>query len=389
MNGTIGARAALRVAVAATTALVATLAVTTTALAARPHRTRSGAASAFTAAVFASATGITHPGPNGTREPISLPDDITYLGGDIFVGFQNGVGPQGQPSTTGNLNSTVVEFNLQGREVKQWDVRGKCDGLTAWPARDKVIATVNEDANSSVYLINPNGVALRYLYNRPLPSFGGTDAISIYQGAVLISASAPGTTGQPAPQPTYPAVYRVSFDSRTRVASITAFFFDEDMATIANGPQPGAMTKLMLTDPDSNEDVPFYADRFAGDFMLTSQGDKEQIFTNGLSSKSRALSVLDLTQAVDDTAWPSGPNGTLYTTDNSGNTIYAITGPFVRGSVWVAATPCDANDAPPVCPGPGFPPNYLATENPFTGVITQVTVQGPMVEPQGMLFLRK
>ena len=31
-------------------------------------------------------------------EPLSDPDDITLLGRDIFVGFQNGVGPQGQVS---------------------------------------------------------------------------------------------------------------------------------------------------------------------------------------------------------------------------------------------------------------------------------------------------
>lgn len=31
-------------------------------------------------------------------EPLSSPDDITMLGRDIFVGFQNGVGPQGRPA---------------------------------------------------------------------------------------------------------------------------------------------------------------------------------------------------------------------------------------------------------------------------------------------------
>jgi hypothetical protein len=53
----------------------------------------------------------------------------------VFVGFQNGVGPQGQTSTTGNLDSTVVEFDATGQEVSQWDIVGKCDGLTADPER--------------------------------------------------------------------------------------------------------------------------------------------------------------------------------------------------------------------------------------------------------------
>jgi hypothetical protein len=29
----------------------------------------------------------------------------------LFTAFQNGVGSQGEPSTDGNLDSTVVEFN--------------------------------------------------------------------------------------------------------------------------------------------------------------------------------------------------------------------------------------------------------------------------------------
>ena len=90
-----------------------------------------------------------------SSEPLSGPDDITLLGRDIFVGFQNGVGPQGQASPSGNLDSTVVEMTLRGQPVAQWDVVGKTDGVTADPRTHTVIATVNEDANSSLYAITP------------------------------------------------------------------------------------------------------------------------------------------------------------------------------------------------------------------------------------------
>jgi hypothetical protein len=107
-----------------------------------------------------------------------------------------------------------VEFTRSGHVVRQWDVRGKCDGLTADPGRHRVIATVNEDAHSSVYTISPWASPGRqlhhYAYSGPLPSKGGTDAISVFHGMVLISASAPGTTGTAAPQPGYPAVYQVT-----------------------------------------------------------------------------------------------------------------------------------------------------------------------------------
>jgi hypothetical protein len=72
-----------------------------------------------------------------------------------------------------------------------------------------VLASINEDANSSLATIDPHtGKVTHYAYSEPLPSDGGTDAISIYHHMILISASAPGTTGAPAPQPYYPASTR-------------------------------------------------------------------------------------------------------------------------------------------------------------------------------------
>src|SRR5579862_7387566 len=35
-------------------------------------------------------------------ESLTQPDDITRIGNDLFVGFQNGVGPQGEASPDGN-----------------------------------------------------------------------------------------------------------------------------------------------------------------------------------------------------------------------------------------------------------------------------------------------
>jgi hypothetical protein len=295
-------------------------------------------------------------------EPLADPDDITLLGQDIFVGFQNGVGPQGQPSPSGNLDSTVVELTQSGQPVAQWDVVGKTDGVTADPQAHLVIATVNEDANSSLYTITPGpggGAVRHYAYNEALPHNGGTDAISIYEGQILISASAPGTTGTlMAPQPTFPAVYSVSLDQSDSIATVTPFFYDEDPAVVANvgTRQTGQTVKLALTDPDSNEVVPPYAPRFSGDFMLTSQGDLEQIFV-GRWGHTLQLQVLSLSQSVDDTAWPDDYGaGTLYATDSTNDAVDALTGNFPDGPV-VAATPCGANSAPSTCPDPPtYPP---------------------------------
>jgi hypothetical protein len=326
--------------------------------------------------------------------PLSDPDDITILEKDIFTGFQNGVGPQGQASTDGNLDSTVVELNENGDPLAQWDVKGKTDGVTADARGGFVIATVNEDADSSLYTIDPTarrGAQVKhYQYNEPLPHQGGTDAISIYNGQILISASAPGTTGALAPQPTYPAVYEVSLDSATLVATVTPLFYDEATAIIANNNSPhrGMPTTLKLTDPDSNEVVPAGA-RFAGDFMVTSQGDLEQIYVRDAASAHQALSVLSLTQSVDDTAWPTASMGTLYSTDSTNDSVDTVTGPFALGRPVVVATPCGANSAPATCPAPpAYPANYLASLNPWTGAVTRLRTEGALYTPQGgLLFI--
>lgn len=330
------------------------------------------------------------------REHLSSPDDITALGGRLFVAFQNGVGAQGEASTSGNTDSTVVEFTPGGRVLRQWDLRGKCDGLTADRQARMVIATVNEDLHSSLYTITPgarpSGQVQHYTYNQTLPHHGGTDAISVYRGKILISASAPGTTGAAAPNAAYPAVYQVGLCRCNHVATVHPLFSDEAAATVANSPATtgagaGKVVHLALTDPDSSEVVPASAARFGGDFLLTSQGDQQQIFARHVLSGHPELSVLNLSQSVDDTAWPTGGHGRIFAASNATNTVVAVTGPFRRGTEFVAVTPCGANSAPATCPAPpAYPVNYLGTVNPWTGHVSAVTVHGAALQPQGLLF---
>src|SRR5207245_10787665 len=54
--------------------------------------------------------------------------------------------------------------------------------------------------------------------------------------------------------------------------------FAANLAGVNNANVPGATTTLALTDPDSNAIVPAASPRFAGQFMLDSQGDGQLIF---------------------------------------------------------------------------------------------------------------
>jgi hypothetical protein len=156
---------------------------------------------------------------------------------------------------------------------------------------------------------------------------------------------------------------------------------------VANaGPTEGQSTMLGLTDPDSTEVVPPQSPRFGGDFVLDSQGDQQQIYVADPGHAGQSLSVLNLSQSINDSAWATSGDGNLYITDSSNNVVDALRGHFDPGTVFVAVTPCSANSAPATCPAPGFPANYLGTLDLSTGVVSPVDLGGQSVEPQGLLF---
>ncbi|MCL2515119.1 MAG: hypothetical protein FWD85_06160 [Microbacteriaceae bacterium] len=309
---------------------------------------------------------------SGAAHGWSDPDDIAVLGGHVFVGFQNGV-PSTGPAAGTPQQSTLVELSPNGRLEHSWNLTGKIDGLGADRTHDRVIVTVNEDADSSMWVVTAKGAAQHYAYDQnPLPHGGGTDAVSVFHGVIYTSASAPTTTG--------PAVYRVTLlpGGSAHVAS-TAIGTDS-MATVANAGQHGS-TQLALTDPDSNTVVPRHALRFGGDFMLDSQGDQQAIFASSLAPGAR-LKVLNLSQAIDDTAFAPARRARLVVTDAAADTVDLVTGGFTPGAAYSVVTPGDAN-TPPV----PTPDNYLARLDLNTGALTPLAVSGVTVTPHGAAFL--
>lgn len=300
------------------------------------------------------------------------PDDIVLLGNDLFVSFQN------DAPADGGGTSTIAEYTRDGSLVSTWSVSGKCDGLAADPANDRLIGTLNEDANSSLFTLDPTtSTVTTYSYSpSTLPHGGGTDAVSVYNGQILISASNPDTSS--GSYPNVPAVYVASLSGAT--ASLTQLYSDGAAATVANtGPQQETTQALALTDPDSNEVVPTSAGRFGGAFVLNSQGDQQQVYMGGHDSSSPSgLFVLNLSQSIDDTAWATSQDGTLYFTDSTDNEVVAVTGHFGPGTAFVSATPGNANN-----PQPG--PNYLAVLDTSTGQVTPVP--GVNLPPKGMIFV--
>ena len=279
----------------------------------------------------------------------SGPDDITSLDGHVFVGWQNGVGTKGESAPkTHVLNSLVVEYSSRGRILGKWSLTGKIDGIAGDAALDAVIATANEDGNSSIYTIKPTArpaaQAHHYAYS-PAPDSshkggvftgGGTDSVVVRGGAIFVSASNPSTKKAT-------ALLRVSL-GRNGIAKLSATFADDADATDAF---TGARVKLAITDPDSNALVPGNPGQYAGDLVVDGQADQQLVFASGVSSGHISLTRLllshtdpttsvDTPAGVDDVRWAQSASQTLYIVDNGANRIYSVKGPFNPGDAFAS-----------------------------------------------------
>ncbi|MDQ6838715.1 MAG: hypothetical protein M3137_10370 [Actinomycetota bacterium] len=310
----------------------------------------------------------------------SLTDDVTVLGNDVFVTYQNGVGPDGSASTSGVTQSSVVEYGPAGNTVRTWQITGRVDGLTADPAHNRIFATSNEDNNSSLYVIIPTrSKPLHYTYS-PNPAEqapgeaspnGGTDSVSIgTDGSVYVAHSNPDPG-----VPSAAAVFRVTLSGTT--ATLTPLFRVNDPArdVVTNKP-----VTLGLTDPDSNRFVPVGAPVLPRTLLQVSQGDGQLIIVNHPRAVNQSLSRLMLSNAenttqptIDDVIEVTGP-GTLYVADQKAGTVQAIdTAGFAPGSL-VVAQPADTGNA-----------GQLGILDAKTGKITHFP--NTFTSPKGLAFL--
>ena len=327
---------------------------------------------------LASKTLVSGP-PTGTKGP----DDITRMavkGLDngkelIWTAFQNGINPNGTPGTSGGATQSIVAGYdpSTGALILTIPVTGHVDGLTADPSMGTLIATANEDANSTFNVIYPAlGAVAVYTYN-PNPavsSVGGTDSIAILDGNIYVSHSNPLDTTQP-------TVYVVKRElSTTLTATLTPVFYDNSMATNA---LTGKAVQLGLTDPDTNFVMPNESPRFGGDLATISQGDGEIIFASHLTGNPH-LSVMNVIDnkpgnvpPIDGLAVATSNHGTLYVVDSATGTIQALSTTGCQKGTMFVSEPSD-NGNP-----------LLGTLNLFTGKITPLG--NHFESPKGLLFV--
>jgi hypothetical protein len=335
-----------------------------------------------------SATPTIHPtlfatAPAGATKP----DDITKLGDLLYVTYQNNAGKDGNPPGS---KSTIVAFDSAGAVVTTYSLTGRCDGLTADVRHNRLLASVNEDLNSSLYVITPgNPDPVHYTYS-PNPAQtgsdgtnGGTDAISVAPDGVIYVAHSNPDIALPSPNNTA-AVYRLSLSDAT--AELTPVFGVNDLAAVIN-PAPGTPNRapLGLTDPDSNTFIP---DGNGGTLVQDAQADSKLVFASSFWLGRPLLRQLNLTNATQPSGGPATPQlddivsvrgtGTLYAVDQKGGNIYAISISGLKHDVMFVSQPN---------PSAGDLPNdpAIGVVDLQTGVVTHL--DSTLASPKGLLFV--
>jgi hypothetical protein len=292
----------------------------------------------------------------GVPGEYSAPDSIAVVGGHIFIGYGNGIAPDGSDGKS----STIVEYAMNGDVVRTYTVKGHNDGLRVDPRTKKLWAMQNEDANPNLVIINPVSGARNVYTFGPTPHGGGYDDIAFRGDDVFLSAS------NPANNPNHgPAVVKATIHGS--MVSVSEALNASAIATNVTTDTPAT---LNLQDPDSMIFDPF------GDLVLDSQADGELIIVHRLGFPDQDVFRLNLSlkgaaTQVDDTIFATSTYGVILVSDRdagAAGVVYAISKDvFAPGAAYTAT------------------PNSVGNLNMNTGVITNV-VSG-MVSPHGMAFI--
>jgi hypothetical protein len=307
---------------------------------AKPTATPPAVVAPYTMSVFASSV----PGS------YTQPDSIAFAGGNVFVGFGNGVAKDGSDGKS----STIVEYSLTGTVIKTFSVPGHNDGLKLNPETQQLWAVSNEDGNPALTIIDlAKGTQANYTFAATAHG-GGYDDVAFRNGNIYLSASNPAHSPN-----TAQAIVRAQISGT--MVTVTPVLMGNATATNVI---TGASETLNLQDPDS---MIFNG---AGDLVLTSQADSELIIVRHPGAADQKVYRLPIAggDQVDDTVFASSSQGMLLMADRDAEVIYQINrAAFAPGQAYSAG---------------------LTTVGKLdfdTGIITPI-VTG-LVSPHGMAFI--
>jgi len=292
------------------------------------------------------------------------PDNVTYAGGKIWIGWQNITAKDG----TDNKSSTIGEYTTSGQLVKSWKLGGPTagtgchtDGMRMDPTTHLMWVMCNEDGSPQLWTIDPASSTPTSITLPKTPHGGGFDDIQFVNGKAFIDASNP--TLNSAGNNVFPALYTVTL-SGTK-ASLTPVLKGGATGTTLNPPVKSIT--MPLTDPDSMMIDP------QGNLVLDSQGDMQLLIIHNAGLAGQSVKVLAVGTPVDDTVWPTASKGCMIIADNASGVF------SVCSDLWVTSIPLTAapNDSTIV--------SFVGTVSLGSGLITPIIVG--MNNPHGMAFL--
>ena len=254
----------------------------------------------YTASVFATA-------PTGS----SGPDSVTVAAGSVWVAY-DGTALSSDGSQPAGF-STVARYSLSGVLQSTHQIAGDVDGLKYDPFTGRMWATQNQDANSSITLINPVTNALTPLsYDVTSPTQGVDDLVFTANGTFL-STTNPTGPSDPTLTKVVPGTSPVQV---TRVA--TAGQTGLNIVTGASNYVPA------IANTDSLKVAP------NGDLVQTTGNRDTLLFIRNAGLQNQSFSYLTLTAAgapvsgLDDSLFITAASGRIFAAVSNTNQVMEI-----------------------------------------------------------------
>ena len=247
----------------------------------------------------------------------SAPDSLTSADGSIWVEYGNGADSRALPGTDGS--STIVQYSDLGAIENTYTIGGHADGLKFDPRTGDVWSLQNEDANSTLTIIDPATQQLSsqltygsgYVYGAD--SARGVDDVAFDHGQVFLSQTSPKNAGDPVVSEL--ANGNAPFGTLVTDSILRLGDTGTNMITgQANQPLP-------VSDPDSLKTLP------DGSLILTSEKDAAFTFIHDPGTKNQSESFVKLPADAgtpDDAVIPTASSGTFYISAQSDNNVLAV-----------------------------------------------------------------
>jgi hypothetical protein len=199
-------------------------------------------------------------------------------------------------------------------------VVGHSDGLRLDPVSGKLWATVNEDGNPALYVIDPTTRAsTKYILKAP--HGGGYDDIAFLGGHAYLAASNP--TLNAARVNVFPAIVDVTLNP-DHTTTLKPVLMGNAKATDLVAKAPVSLNEV---DPDS------MTVDLNGELVLIDQGGSEIVMIASPGTAQQKVTRVPVGTQLDDTVWAPGTTGSLFVTDGSLNATYVVGGSLASGDV--------------------------------------------------------